>query len=195
MQPESYVLFSRRLRGRNTPNGEYAAFCVHRPKSLPIDRPRSWVCSCLWPRSISALLFDGPLALRDKAGPVAVLLLLGFDAGLSVVIEHGQALLRVLQALFLLGGELALLQRLKIAVLVEPVGLEFLLHLFPPPVEMRLALDQFGGAAGQAAALYVEVLQRLSFAVVYGLDVVPVPVDGLSVAALEGRRLLAVLRA
>ena len=128
---------------------------------------------------------DGLLALRDKARPVAVVLLLGFVAVLPVRFHHVQTLPRVLQALFLLRRELAFLQRLKIAVLVEPVGFEFLLHLFPPPVEMRLALDQLGGAAGQAGALYVELLQRLPFAVVYGLDVVPVPVDGLALAGLE----------
>ena len=94
------------------------------------------------------------------------MLLLRFEAGLAVVIDHGLALVRLPQALLLLRRELTFFQRLKIAVLVEPVGLEFLLHLFPPPVEMRLALDQLGGAAGQAAALHVEVLQRLLFAVV-----------------------------
>ena len=96
-----------------------------------------------------------------------------------------QTLAGVLQALLLLRRELTFLQRLKIAVLVEPVGLEFLLHLFPPPLEMRLALDEFGGAAGQAGALHVELLQGLPFAVVYGLDVVPVPVDGLAVAGFQ----------
>ena len=50
---------------------------------------------------------------------------------------------------------------------------------------MRLALDEFGGAAGQAGALHVEFLQGLPFAVVYGLDVVPVPVDGLAVAGFQ----------
>ena len=65
---------------------------------------------------------DGPLALRDKPGAVAVVLLLGFVAVLPVRLHHAQALARVLQALFLLRRELAFLQRLKIAVLVETVG-------------------------------------------------------------------------
>jgi len=136
---------------------------------------------------------DGFLALGDKARPIPVVLLLGFVAVLPVRFHHVQTLPRVLQALFLLRRELAFLQRLKIAVLMEPVGLEFLLHLFPPPVEMRLAPDQLGGAAGQAAALYVEFLQRLLFTVVYGLDVVPVPVNGLALTALKRCGLFAVL--
>jgi hypothetical protein len=129
---------------------------------------------------------DGSLALRDKPGPVALMLLLGFVAVLPVRFHHVQTFPRVLQALFLLRRELAFLQRLKIAVLVEPVGLEFLLHLFPPPLEMRLALDELDGAAGQAGALQVELLQGLPFAVVYGLDVMPVPVDALAVAGFQG---------
>ena len=114
------------------------------------------------------------------------MLLLGFVAVLPVRFHHAQTLLRMFQALFLLRRELAFLQRLKIAVLVEPVGLEFLLHLLPPPLEMRLALDQLDGAAGQAGALHIEFLQGLPFAVVYGLDVMPVPVDCLAVAGFQG---------
>ena len=129
---------------------------------------------------------DGSLALRDKARPVALMLLLGFVAVLPVRRSSCPDAPARVQALFLLRRELTFLQRLKIAVLVEPVGFEFLLHLFPPAVEMRLALDEFGGAAGQAGALHVELLQGLPFAVVYGLDVMPVPVDGLALAGFQG---------
>jgi hypothetical protein len=59
-----------------------------------------------------------------------------------------------------------------------------ILHLFPPPVEMRL--NEPGGAAGQAGALHVEFLQRLPFAVVYAPDVVPVPVNRLAFAGFQG---------
>ena len=76
---------------------------------------------------------DGSLALRDKARPVALMLLLGFIAVLPVLVPHAPEVAGVFDPLFLLRRELAFLQRLKIAVLVEPVGLEFLLHLFPPP--------------------------------------------------------------
>jgi hypothetical protein len=92
----------------------------------------------------------------------------------------------VAQALLLLHRELAFFKRLKIAVLVKPVGLEFPLDLFPPAVEMRLALDEFGGAACKAGALHVEFLQGLPLAVVYGPDVVPVPVDRFAVTGFQG---------
>ena len=132
------------------------------------------------------IALDGSLALPDKARPVAVVLLLGFVAVLPVRFHHVQTLPRVLQALLLLRRELTFFKRLKITVLVETVGLEFLSHLFPPAVEMRRALDEFGGAAGQAGALHVELLQGLPFAVVYGLDIMPVPVDGLALAGFQG---------
>jgi hypothetical protein len=132
------------------------------------------------------IALDGFLALRDKPRPIALMLLLRFVAVLAVLLPHVSKVAGVIQPLFLLRRELAFLQRLKIAVLVEPVGLEFLLDLFASALEMRLALDQFGGAAGQAGALYVELLQGLPFAFIYGFDVMPVPVDGFATAGLQG---------
>ena len=69
-------------------------------------------------------------------------------------------------------------------MLVKPVGFEALLQFLAPPVEMRLALHELDGAAGEAGALRVELFQLPCF-VVDGPDAVPVPRDRLVLAVLE----------
>lgn len=103
-----------------------------------------------------------------------------------VRVKNRLALARLAQSRFLRDGELPFLHRLKIAVLFQAFGFKALLQLVTLPVEMRLALDQFCGAAGQAAALRIERLQRPRLAVVDSLHSMPVPVDGFAFVRAQG---------
>ena len=121
---------------------------------------------------------DGLLALRDKPRPVALMLLLGFVAvlrGASSIMARRSRACRSRCSCCAVNWRSFSASRSR--CLWSRSDSNFFWISSPPAVEMRLAPDQLGGAAGQAGALHVELLQGLPFAVVYGLDVVPVPVD------------------
>jgi hypothetical protein len=97
-------------------------------------------------------------ALGDKAGPVALMLLLGFKAGLPVLLHHGQALARVAAVQLGPGGVSLFHERSRLEFLDGP-GVAWCgeLHLETPAVDTRLADDKFDGATGEGRALRVKL--------------------------------------
>lgn len=130
--------------------------------------------------------------LRPSRLPLGFVVLQQVETVGAVHVERHLAFLRLLQPDGLSGFGLSFLQRLKVAVLLHPVGFEAVAQPDPFLIVMGPPLDLFGDLAAQAPAPGVELGQAAVLVVVNAADSLPMTVKRGRLVVAQGPARLAV---